>query len=520
MMQRIPNKFIIILILAFVTIKLNAWEINVKNNITSSPDGYSVVLDKAAYDAKNGSKVVWDKACQEVWPANQFFNGLTRDFDNPPWAYMGYSVNLKKGTEKKYLGWFGFTVYGTNSRKPDAIVYDSVSGFNSKGGDPSFKLSNVSLSYHQDTSSFTVDGSAEKIATDGPFPNTPPATPAVFPGGSKQIILTVQGTNIVDNNGNKIILKGFSRPGLEWQETGVNLSPQDIANMKKWNCNVVRISLNQVFWAKSAPATTLGSYKQIVDAMISECIKNKMSVILDLHWTDEGNAINGQTPMADTKSIDFWTNIASTYKNFGTVIFELYNEPFEISKDTWLNGGPYDGTQPKFKGKIYVGYKQLIDAVRKAGATNLCIVNGLNWGYDLSFVGTNNGKYLIQDSNVIYGSHPYSYKGLSHTHKGVDAPLFSENFPGVLNKYPIIFTEWGGDSDNLWLDHGMYSSYLKYINDNNINYSGWAWMCIPGQPGFPCLIKAWDGTPLNGGVEIQKDMQSKPGNVIGGGGRL
>ncbi len=52
-------------------------------------------------------------------------------------------------------------------------------------------------------------------------------------------------------------------------------------------------------------------------------------VILDLHWSNKGSLSNsaGQQVMADTYSIQFWTQVANAYKYDPAIIFELYNEP-------------------------------------------------------------------------------------------------------------------------------------------------------------------------------------------------
>ncbi len=140
-----------------------------------------------------------------------------------------------------------------------------------------------------------------------------------------------------------------------------------------------------------------------------------MAVILDLHWVEDGK----QSPMADKKSIDFWREVATQYKNFGTVIFELYNEPVGIDSATWQQGNA-----------TYAGYQELYDAVRNTGAKNLVICNGLQWGYDLSFV---NSNFEIMGENIVYGSHPYNRVRSE----------FPQNFTGVINRKPIIFTEFG-----------------------------------------------------------------------------
>ncbi len=40
--------------------------------------------------------------------------------------------------------------------------------------------------------------------------------------------------------------------------------------------------------------------------------------------------------MADQNSVTFWADVANKYKGDGRVIFELYNEPPDVSWDVWV----------------------------------------------------------------------------------------------------------------------------------------------------------------------------------------
>lgn len=283
------------------------------------------------------------------------------------------------------------------------------------------------------------------------------------------------------------------RPSLEWSAQGQNLSPQDIENMRHWNANVIRLDLYQNYWFASEPATQKGSYKQIINAIIYYAIQNKMAVILDLHWTDGAY----QSPMANANSVTFWKQVANDYKNFGTVIFELFNEPYGFDPnnksdlDRWLNGD-----------KISPGYQQLYDAVRSVGANNICIINGTDYGYDISFV---NDAFGVKGYNIVYGSHPYNEKGANGG--------FDKNFKGVLGKYPLIFTEFGVNQSEYFPDgyKKVYDRILAYINANKVSYTAFAWWVDSMNPNtFPDLIKDWSGTPLNGGTNVHNDMQGHP----------
>ena len=280
----------------------------------------------------------------------------------------------------------------------------------------------------------------------------------------------------------------MARPSLEWNPEGEKLSINDFTNMRQWGANVIRIDLNQNYWFASGPVTEKGSYKQIINAMVYYAIENKMAVILDLHWTENGR----QSSMANKKSIEFWQQVATDYKNFGTVMFELFNEPVNIDKNVWLHGDK----------NSYAGYQQLYDAVRNAGAENICIINGLDWGYTLNFI---NDAFQVKGYNIVYGAHPYN------------RTTFDNNFEYVLGRYPLIFTEFGVNQDFYFPNayRPVFRAILDFANQHQISYTGFAWW-VDENPqkinSFPDLIADWDGKPLNGGFQIHDDMLANPGS--------
>ena len=88
----------------------------------------------------------------------------------------------------------------------------------------------------------------------------------------------------------------------------------------------------------STQANWVESYgKQVVDL----CAGQGCYVVLDLHWSDAGEWGKqiGQHVMPDQNSMEFWKSCASTYKNHPAIIFDLYNEPHDVSWDVWSNGG-------------------------------------------------------------------------------------------------------------------------------------------------------------------------------------
>ncbi len=417
---------------------------------------------------------------------------------NAPWS-SNPSINWSswdvKDTDQNY--------YGTITLKSDG---NSIQWDNYVGGSGGYYLDGIHLDpIGNNTYQLTVD----KIYPQGgggPFPDAPLATPMVYPGTSQPIVLSVQGNQIVNDRGDSILIKGLVRPSLEWSATGQYLSVQDLSNIANWkssgvvaDSNAIRLDLYQGFWLNSQPVTAQGSYKQIINAIVYYATQLGMAVILDLHWTNAGY----QSPMANLDSITFWTQVASDYKDFGTVMFELYNEPYGITPQVWLNG---DST--------YAGFQQLYNAVRGQGANNICIIGGLDYAYDLSFVGP---SFKVNGTNIVYCSHPYNNKG----EPGYTGPggTFDQNYQGIfLGNFPLIFTEFGVNQASYFPTgyEPIYTSILNYANSHNIHYTGFAWWVEEGDPQFPALIQDWDGTALYGGIDVHNDMVNHPPTPLPG----
>jgi endoglucanase len=280
--------------------------------------------------------------------------------------------------------------------------------------------------------------------------------PLTAPGG-----FYTKGKYIYDNQGKKHIFRGVNRPGYEDKLDGdFRQHKNEFPEMARWGANVVRIPINQHWWL-----TDKKGYRAKIAQVINWTLENNMTAIADLHRSvANGRVVDMHT--ADEESLLFWKKFAAKYKDKGRVLFELYNEPKNVSARTWMKGGVEGG-------KKYVGMQRLYDAIRALGAHNLIVIGGLNWGYDLRGLKTyplNKGAY-----NVVYSSHLYHYGGKRVS----DWP---KCWAWILDKHPVILTEFGYAKEDLQAD-GSYSldyerAIFKFADENDVSWVAWAWTSL------------------------------------------
>ena len=324
---------------------------------------------------------------------------------------------------------------------------------------------------------------------------------------SMPLPLKVAGTKVVNSKNEPVRLRGVNAASLEWTSNGEGHIVESVrVAIDDWHVNHIRLPMSQDRWFGKAPEQSDEgkAYRALVDQVVQLCASKGVYIMLDLHWSDVGEWGRniGQHSMPDENSLAFWKDLAPVYANHPAVIYDLYNEPHDVTWDIWLSGGAVTdrpnnrrgGTPKTFQA---VGMQTLLDAVRATGAKNVIIAGGLNWAYD--FDGILDGRQL-KDPNgngVIYANHVYNNKG-----HGVE--VWIARMEQATAKLPVIVSEFGGSggpnrrvgrfggpapanpTGDDWLLHVM-----QVIQDHN-----WAWTAWDFHPqAGPTLISGWDYTP-------------------------
>lgn len=289
--------------------------------------------------------------------------------------------------------------------------------------------------------------------------------------------LQVVGNQIVDETGQAVWLQGVNIPSLEWTPAGERVLGSVAWAISDWGCSLIRLPLSAEYWF--APGDDGPAYRALVDSVVGACVEADAYIILDLH------AYRAPTEV----HLEFWRDAASRYANHPAVLFGLLNEPHDIDWATWRDGGPVSWEE---NGENLTaaspGMQGLVDSIRLAGADNLLVAAGLDWGYDLS--GVVDG-YALEDPGgrgIVYDSHIYPWKS-----------DWEARVLAAAARYPVLIGEVGCETEPMpWIPPEQHKDpylwgprVIGMIQEHRLHWT--AWCMHPGAT--PRLIQDWEYAP-------------------------
>jgi len=346
--------------------------------------------------------------------------------------------------------------------------------------------------------------------TPTPTNTVPPtATPTSLPTGTSVANLTVLGNKIVNGSGQQVHLVGVNKAGTEYMCLGSNLvfdGPSDTSSvniLKTWSINFVRLPINEQCWlgVNSLPQQyTATAYRTAIVNYVNLLTSQNIAVIIDLQWSAPGTQqANGLQPMPNLDhSVDFWTSAANTFKDNGSVVFDLYNEPFPMdNNDTtaaWqcLRDGCTLNTQ---QGTPYtaVGMQTLLNTIRATGATNVIMSPGVQFTNSLT-------QWLSFKPTDPLGRLAAAWHSYA-TQVCNTLSCWTTNVEPVLNAVPVVVGEIGQNDCQ-----GTYIQQLMdWLDARSGNYLAWAWNTYDCN-SFPSVISNYDGTPTSYGVVFRNHL--------------
>lgn len=259
----------------------------------------------------------------------------------------------------------------------------------------------------------------------------------------------VEGNSIINSNEETVLFKGLMPADPARLHNMNKFNKKFFQKIKETGANIIRIPVHPENWVNDKDY--LWRY---LDPIVEWAGELNMYVIIDWHYI--GNISNGEgKDMPDIEippkelTISFWKKISNYFVNAQHVLFEIYNEPADISTIEWIKNA-----------------NEIVEIIRSNGAKQIIIVGGTQYGKNISWA----RNKQIKDNNIVYASHIYP------AHK---ENTWSYYFGETSEMYPVLITEWGFIDENRDKTNQLYlvgnvenygEPLLKYLNERNI---GW-----------------------------------------------
>jgi endoglucanase len=247
--------------------------------------------------------------------------------------------------------------------------------------------------------------------------------------------LSVKGVNLVDQQGNPVMLAGVSYGWHNWWPRFYNKETVKwLAD--DWKCSVVRAAMG-VEPAKGYLDSPDWSIEK-TEAVIEGAIENNIYVIID--WHSHG--------VQTRPAIQFFEEMAKKYGKYPNIIYEIFNEPV---KDSWDTIRAYS--------------IEVIKSIRKYDPDNVILVGCPHWDQDIHLVADNPVQGY---TNLMYTVHFYA-----DTH-GQD--LRDRSDYALRKGIPIFVSESAGmsASGDGPINYAEWQKWIDWMNKNKISMVMWS----------------------------------------------
>lgn len=271
-----------------------------------------------------------------------------------------------------------------------------------------------------------------------PSSSSPPKITAEK-GVSKNGHLQVIGTQLCNEYGEAIVLRGMSSHGIQWFPQF--LSKECIQSTADSGANLFRAAM----YTDENGYITNPSVKNTLINAVDTAISLDMYVIIDWHILRDGNP---NTYKEHAK--EFFAEMASRYRGNPAVLYEICNEP--NGNITWTNDvKPYA--------------EELINTIRTIDDKAIILVGSPTWSQDLHEV----SKNPIITDNIMYTCHFYA---------GTHTDWLCRRITDALSQnVPVFVTEWGtsdaSGSGGVYLKES--EAWLEFLNTNRISWANWSY---------------------------------------------
>jgi len=252
--------------------------------------------------------------------------------------------------------------------------------------------------------------------------------------------LKIDGNKIVDEKGQPVSLRGMS---LFWSQIKGKYYNYDCIKWlcDDWNCTVVRAAMG-IEMADSLDGYLIHKEREFkkVITVIDAAIDLGIYVIVD--WHDHHAHKNRE------EAIKFFGKIAKKYGETPNIIYEIYNEPMQISWSEDVK--PYS--------------IEVINAIRKFDPDNIIIAGTTTWSQDVDIA----SEDPLPFKNIAYSLHFYA-----SSHKQA---LRDKAQKALDNGVALFVSEFGicEYTGSGIIDSVEVAAWFDFMKKNKLSWCNWA----------------------------------------------
>jgi endoglucanase len=302
--------------------------------------------------------------------------------------------------------------------------------------------------------------------------------------------LQVVGTQLQDQSGKPVQLKGVSSMWLNWEKRAFAESKPALAFMRdEWKVSVIRAAMGTK--EDGGYLTTPGNRKNMqtkVEKIVQNAIELGVYVIVDWH--------SHQATEEQADAIEFFVGMAAKYGSSPNVIWEPFNEPNKRNQVsyTWSDIKPY--------------HEAVISAIRANDPDNLIVLGTPRWSQDVEMAALD----PIVGTNLLYTLHFYACTHNVWLRNKADIAL-AAGLPLFITEFGITYADGGlTTSQHDVVCRAEGDAWFRWMFENNI--SGVAWkleVCSDSS----CLLKESAKTD---GPWLDDQLSTDVGGVLMGSG--
>jgi endoglucanase len=289
--------------------------------------------------------------------------------------------------------------------------------------------------------------------------------------------LKVVGNKFKDPVGNSVVLRGASITDFKHVQEAYGykfmidlLTSQD----KGWHTKILRVPVHPGSWYGG---NRDDMFNRFLKPLVDYATEKGLYVIIDWHYIEDPRNHKQDT-------LEFWQYIAPKFASYGNVFYELFNET-SVNARNGLNWSTWKQVAQPW-----------VNAIREKGAPNVLLMCGPQYCQHMREAGSDPfyDPMFPNQPNIAYVAHVYP----GYYSRGSSLTDYDYELKPVSDRFPIIITEWGWDSDMQGREvSGDFYSYGKpfkeYVDRNQMSWTTW----VANKDGwFPQMFDSnWNPRP-------------------------